>query len=611
MREISEPLEVIDDLFKAHADSGAGTLPPREWNEKAHFIRVLQLQDEDNFKHIPCLNELELGDVAHQSLVRYRCMVQDVWEPEVFAAVLLQKGSDKDRFVTTKYREICRAENVTRVGNRGLVSRGVYYCVPMPGESAWAQGRSSSKVPRSSVREKSGEEIEPQQKRRKGCAKITDCCGTKQTESLFSGSSICCVVKLYDEQEVLRVCETVEILGVFCREDPAAPSADLFPGHMIPRVHGLFVRKLPFFNPMLPFSHRWLSEGRLMCTLQRRFASTAIAELRQLAIKSLQSCLAGDILAAEYVLALLVARVYGNNGSRSLGHWSLNIDQWPEVSVTSLVQAVSNLVPRVVHLTVTAESLSTKQWKSQKDVETNFLQSGELQLAPGTLLILDETNWQLPRKLDEAAFRGIRAIRALDSEQMLLIDFDTYEVQVPLEVNCLYISRNASILKSADIVLPLRPQTNPDQNSPEASAESFEAVRFLLGIVSHRTQPLRLQQIMGAFSEDYAHLRDEFREMDLGQQTLHVWVALARACCFTHGEEEMTLQRWRMVFALEQERCRRCTEGLRERAKGQCLMTQLLGAGHAPGKDKALLENAYEIQEESRMEEENAQGEPT
>lgn len=572
MREISEPLEVIDDLFKPHADScGAGTLPPREWNEKAHFIRVLQLQDEDNFKHIPCLNDVEPGEhVAHQSLVRYRCMVQDVWEPEVFSALLIQKG-EKERFVTTKYREICRAENVTNLsGNQGLGSRGVYYCVPMPGESAWAQG--SKKVPRSVKREKTRENIEPPLKHRRSCAKITGCCDTKQTKPLFGGSTISCVVKLYDDEEVLRVCETVEILGVFCREDPAAPSADLFPSHMVPRLHGLFVRKLPFFNPMLPFSHRWLSEGRLMCTLQRRFASTAIAELRHLAIKSLQSCLAGDISAAEYVLALLVSRVYGNNGSRTLGHWSLNIDQWPEVSVTSFVQAVSNLVPRVVHLTVTAESLSTKQWKSKKDVETNFLQSGELQLAPGTLLILDETIWLPPRKLDEAAFRGIRAIRALDSEQMLLIDFDTYEVQIPLEVNCLYISRNGSILKSADIVLPLRPQTNPDQNYPETSAGSFEAVRFLLGIVSHRTQPLRLQHIMGAFSEDYAHLRDEFRDMDLGQQTLHVWVALARACCFTHGEEEMTLQRWRMVFALEQERCRRCTEGLREPVKGPYML---------------------------------------
>ena len=66
---------------------------------------------------------------------------------------------------------------------------------------------------------------------------------------------------------------------------------------------------------------------------------------------------------------------------------------------------------------------------------------------------------------------------------------------------------------------------------------------------------------MGAFSEDFAHMRDEFRDMDLGQHTLHVWVALARACCYTHGEEEMTLQRWRMVLLFERERCRRCIEG--------------------------------------------------
>lgn len=162
--------------------------------------------------------------------------------------------------------------------------------------------------------------------------------------------------------------------------------------------------------------------------------------------------------------------------------------------------------------------------------------------------------------------------------------------------------------------------------------ESLDGLRFLLGLIQHRTQPLRLQQIMAVFSHDFARLRDEFREMDLGQQTLHdtqrrqrnlchcwwacesygigcnmtrmswcripgggcfgpkptprpcpfvnessfvtfdvrlplqsswnvqVWVALARAFCFTHGEEEMTVERWQSVATIERERCRRWKE---------------------------------------------------
>ena len=91
---------------------------------------------------------------------------------------------------------------------------------------------------------------------------------------------------------------------MFCM-DCNQPPADLCDeGDNLPRLHGLFVRKLPFFHPMLPFSPRWLSEGRLVCTVQRRFASSAIGKLRGLAIKSLQKCLAGDVLAAEYILLI-------------------------------------------------------------------------------------------------------------------------------------------------------------------------------------------------------------------------------------------------------------------------------------------------------------------
>ncbi|CAJ1444081.1 unnamed protein product [Effrenium voratum] len=108
--------------------------------------------------------------------------------------------------------------------------------------------------------------------------------------------------------------------------------------------------------------------------------------------------------------------------------------------------------------------------------------------------------------------------------------------------------------------------------------------------------------------QDFARLRS--RGTALRQQTLHAWVALARAVCFTHGEaserDELTVDRWRSVFAMEEElRTRDAEQSLLDAAE---VARSRSNIQRARGQDKDLLEEAYKIQEESRMEEENAQG---
>ncbi|CAE8621728.1 unnamed protein product, partial [Polarella glacialis] len=84
---LSNPLAVIDALFAPRAREGGA--PPPEWGERAHFIQALGLEDEENFSKIPCLNDVELAEsVAPFSLVRYRCLVQDVFEPELYSLTM-------------------------------------------------------------------------------------------------------------------------------------------------------------------------------------------------------------------------------------------------------------------------------------------------------------------------------------------------------------------------------------------------------------------------------------------------------------------------------------------------------------------------------------------
>lgn len=611
-RQISNPLGVIDELFAHVASSAtdANKLPPGVWNEKSHFINTLQLTDEENFANIPCLNDVEVVEhIAPFSLVRYRCLVQDVFEPELYSMFLLEREGTSQRLITTKYRESYPAGTQGKVlqdlGRSGLSTRGAYYCVPLPGETSWSRASPvksvsnvSKSLPSSTLgkRSRADEDVDmestgakestgipesnsatrPQQRAKatetsevqvpSQAAKNSDTFGLNLPLPWEASQTCPCIVKLYDEDaESLKICDTVEILGVLC-VDPAManlgeetqawpfPDARNPSTALVPRLHGLLVRKLPFYHPLFPFSPDWLSEARLASAFQRRLAAPgAVAAARCAAIKSLQQALGGDEVAAEYILALMASRIYGHASGIALGQWSLNVSHWPgEVPVANLFDAVSNLAPLAVHLQVTAEALSSGRWKPKKDFDANRLVAGRLQLAPGTFLLLDETDMQ-PGELNDHAVRSLQAISSLVSDQVLQCDFNTFDVPIPLEVNCMFLSKGVSILKLADVVLPLRSQ------APCSDAGGLDAARFLLGLITRHTKPFRMpEHVVASFSQDFAQLRQEFQE--IGQRTVHVWRSLARAICFTHGEEELTMERWQSIMALERERLKRCLE---------------------------------------------------
>eukprot|EP00971_Amphidinium_carterae_P194958 3868685-Amphidinium_carterae.1 len=111
--EVTTPLAVIDSLFAQHVAAG-GKSQGECWGERQHFQEVLGLQDETKLAHIPCLNGVSLRDeIPPFTLVRYRCLIQDVFEPEMYTDVFQESPATKapicqpcsERYVTAKYRD--------------------------------------------------------------------------------------------------------------------------------------------------------------------------------------------------------------------------------------------------------------------------------------------------------------------------------------------------------------------------------------------------------------------------------------------------------------------------------------------------------------------------
>jgi hypothetical protein len=634
LEEISRPLSVLDKLFAQHAQQG---LSLSEFGERAHFRKMLGLDNEEGLAKIPCLNDIELAEsVPPFTLVRYRCLVQDVFEPELYASVFQETpeaGSENtgaSRLVTSKYRE-CIQPSPGRLlqeldNNQSLSQRGVCYCVPLPGERDWARSaatewtsagggatsfvQATNSTPAASRSKRGRDEdvsMEPQEEVVQPPLKsalptggydasqamavgsmVCSPCSTSPVlktaedfglnfpipseEKRGHGASTACIVKLYDaDAEILRLCESIEVIGVLCVNADIASLPDAGTGTMVddwrdarnpstalvPRLHALAVRSLPFYSPCLPYTVNFLSEERLASAFQRQFSVPgSMLAARTAAAEQLAKCLGGDSLAAEYFLMLLVARSFAKHGEKSLGTWSLNLAAWPEsLDPSALREASGDLVPRAVQLDLTSDTLNTKPWRPRKDFVANRLVAAQLQLAAGTLLMLDETK-MAEGQLTAEGVKALLSIQMLVTENKLACDFTSYDVKIPLELSCVLLSNRKSIVKDIDVLVPMR-ATAPATSSPLAP-DALAAARWMLALITRSPRPLRIpDEVAHVFGEDFASARQEFK---VKPELSHTWMALARARCLTFGEEELSIQRWKEVMELEKTRLSRCRE---------------------------------------------------
>uniref|UniRef100_A0A0G4I2X5 Mini-chromosome maintenance complex-binding protein n=1 Tax=Chromera velia CCMP2878 TaxID=1169474 RepID=A0A0G4I2X5_9ALVE len=157
----AEALRLVDRSFEeSHKDVTNLGDSVREWGEKAEVVARLSLESDEGFYRVPSLNEVKLVEnLPPNGLVRFRCMVQDCFEPEYYSGVyrILDTATGETRLATTKYREsypsvaALRAAGLEldtscRADTSSLFCRQVLYAVPPPGETdwAWEEGRKLS-----------------------------------------------------------------------------------------------------------------------------------------------------------------------------------------------------------------------------------------------------------------------------------------------------------------------------------------------------------------------------------------------------------------------------------------------------------------------------------
>lgn len=114
-----------------------------------------KIEDQQKFLSIPYLNCMKsLDHKPSNTLVRFRCMVQDMFDPEFFMAYYETQDSDdpQKRCHFGLYQdflsESSSADNQTSIdfdSDKNItLSRSTYVCVSVPGENSWVRDKWSS-----------------------------------------------------------------------------------------------------------------------------------------------------------------------------------------------------------------------------------------------------------------------------------------------------------------------------------------------------------------------------------------------------------------------------------------------------------------------------------
>ncbi|XP_064630611.1 mini-chromosome maintenance complex-binding protein-like isoform X2 [Lineus longissimus] len=270
---VNSPLKIVQNLYDQH-----GT----EYTNKVKEYFSKKLEERNALSCIPSLNQVALHELPPNSLVKFRCMIQDMFDPEFYLGLyeVKNKQTGKGVMKVGQYKDIaeCQADEEVQVSSERNVTmdRQQFYCVPIPGEADWVKKEFSKsdqaiEMPSTSsepVRSKRCFDEEPSSP----CSMVSSTCSTlsqemsprmEDTEMVSSPSPMfgeskkskpgesnaapssqqlpdlnfplpgekgpACLVKLYDDSDTFKVNDTVEFVGVLSVD----PSMAKFPSESV------------------------------------------------------------------------------------------------------------------------------------------------------------------------------------------------------------------------------------------------------------------------------------------------------------------------------------------------------------------------------------------
>lgn len=585
------PLGAVRVLFERSCRNAASAaeLTRSDWGVQELFQNSLFA--ESGHLQVPEINSVPLDAIPVNSLVRFRGMVQDMFDVEYYI------GAYKDQGVwhTSKYMDVADVPSGSEAEAQ-MWDRRVLYCVPIPGENSWVKESCAAqrtaalstvtvsqgeKRPRGSSDEEAFEAMEADaplgndasdKKRLRGDEIASTSQGSPAATDLDLnmplGSSegnklVPCLIKVYDGQDAdLKLNDVVEVFGVLTF-DPQISAASFHQNNgddsYMDVVQSAFLEDN--VSMRLPAS----KVPRLQCITWRKIcqsdyahgASLAVlpsdvAETRKSLLDYLTFSLGGDALAAEYLLLHLLSQVHARVDAMALGKLSLNItgcnpgsEGGLSPTAATAADVISKLVPRSHLMPLSLQTLNHAPVAPRKDYVSNRLVTGAMQLSDGTHLTLDETALQAGT-LNSVGVQNLEVLKHLLQWQKVEYDFQYHKMEMPADVPVLVLSQGKSRILPTDVIVPL----NATASHNPFNVTDSDLISWRRYIMKAREMDHSLDESTQKIVEnDLVAARQEDRT--LAPDVFHRWLTMARLMAVSYLEPTLKLERWRKVRDLE------------------------------------------------------------
>ena len=281
-------------------------------------------------------------------------------------------------------------------------------------------------------------------------------------------------------------------------------------------------------------------------------SKASLLKIREKVFEQLLFCVAGDKLAAEYLLFNLISRNFARFDVTQLGKFSLNLIHVATNSSQLISFLFPQLLERFLYLPLSLSCLNEKQFLPKKDYTSEQLITGCLQLVDSTFILIDETRME-NGPLTAPGVAALAALSELLNAQCVYYDFTYHRLPFNVDTPILILTEGDKSLLPATTVLPLLPSGDL-LSRPELAKSDFEDIRRYLYVV--RTMDYNLDiELQDRVQEDWVEMRKE--DQQLTADDLTRLLTTARYLSLSRGDCHLWKETWEEVKVFERERMSR------------------------------------------------------